>query len=131
MPDADPLEEKILRRIPLEILAVAAAGGGGSALLLRPETGLFVFAGGALSALGFFWLKTSLTRFLEKRKGAALTSGLLLYLARLLLICLAFLIIILLFPRNILAFAAGFSAVVVVFFGEAIGALRHLKQWKS
>jgi hypothetical protein len=131
MPDADPLEEKILKRIPLEILVVAAAGGAVSALLMRPETGAFVFAGGALSALGFLWLKASLTRFLEKKRGAALKSGLLLYLARLLLICLAFLIIILLFPRRIIAFAAGFSAVVVVFFGEAVSALRYLKQWKS
>ena len=127
----DPLEELILRRIPLEIVVVAAALALGSGLLLDPLTGLFVFAGGLFSALGFTWLKQSLTRLLSREKKGALRSGILLYGLRLVLICAVFFLIILVYPKKILAFVAGFSTVVPVTLAVAVRGLLQLKKWKD
>jgi len=127
----DPIEEKILRRIPLEVIGAAAVLGLAAGLLFDPLTGLFFFAGGALATLGFIWLKSSLTRVLEKDKARALRSGILLYLGRFVLILGVFLFIILVYPRKILAFAAGFSTVIPVFLVEIVVALAGMKQWKD
>jgi hypothetical protein len=53
------------------------------------------------------------------------------YLLRLILICGVFLIIILLFPRQILAFGAGFSVIVPVVLVEGSRALLRMKTWKT
>lgn len=127
----DPIEEKILRRIPLEVIGAAAVLGLAAGLLFDPLTGLFFFAGGALATLGFIWLKSSLTRVLEKDKARALRSGILLYLGRFVLILGVFFIIILVYPKKVLAFAAGFSTVIPVFLVEIVVALAGMKQWKD
>jgi hypothetical protein len=129
-----PLEaqdERILRRIPLEILALAAVLAVPAVLLAGPAAGLLFLAGGALAALGFLWLRQSLTRFLLRDRAGTLRSALLLYALRLLLICGAFFIIILLFPKKILAFGAGFSVIVLVMLAEGVRALLHWKTWKA
>ncbi|MBM3285055.1 MAG: hypothetical protein FJY81_04220 [Candidatus Aminicenantes bacterium] len=125
-------EERILQRIPAEILAVSVVLAGGALFFFPALTGLFILAGGAFSAAGFFWLKSALGRILspDHGRGKAIRSGLLLYLGRLALLLGVFLIIILLFPRMVLAFAAGFSTVVLVFFVEAVRALAQMKSWK-
>ncbi len=125
------VEERILRRIPAEILAVSAVLAGGALLFFPALTSLFILAGGAFSAASFFWLKSALNRFLSKDRKKAIRSGLVFYLARLALLLGVFLIIILLFPRMVLAFVAGFSAIVLVFFVEAVRALSQIKSWKS
>jgi len=127
----DPNEEKILRRIPFEVIGAAAVLGLAAAVLFDPLTGLFFFAGGALATLGFIWLKSSLARVLEKDKARALRSGILLYFGRFVLILGVFFIIILVYPRKILAFAAGFSTVIPVFLVEIVVALARMKQWKD
>lgn len=127
----DLIEEQILRRIPLEVLILAAALGLLGALLFDPLSGLFVFAGGALAALGFIWLKRSLTRILLREKAQALRSGILLYAVRFVLILAVFFFIILLYPKKLLAFALGFSTVIPVFLGEAAVALARIKKWKD
>ena len=127
----DDQEERILRRIPGEILVLSAVLALAAWPLFDPPTALLFFAGGALAAVGFLWLKQSLTRFLLKGRAGALRSAILLYALRLVLICGVFFIIILLFPRKILAFGAGFSAVVPVFLAEAVGALLRMKTWKA
>ncbi len=124
-------QERILRRIPLEILAVSALLALALTLLLEGQSGLVFFAGGALSALGFHWLKRSLTRFLLRERKGALRSGIIMYFLRLLLICGVFSIIILLFPRKILAFGAGFSVLVPVFLVESVRAFLRMRTWKS
>jgi len=124
-------DEAALRRIPLEIVAVAAALALGGGILFGWRTGVFVLAGGGLSALAFAWLKTAVTRFLEQDRRGAMRRGIVLYLLRLGLICLVFLAIILVFPRQIFAFAAGFSAVVLVLLREGWRAMSLLKTWKS
>ena len=124
-------DEAALRRMPLEIVAVAAVLALGGGVLFGWRTGVFVLAGGGLSALAFAWLKTAVTRFLQEERRGALRRGLVLYLLRLGLICLAFLTIILLFPRQIFAFAAGFSAVVLVLLREGWRAMSLLKTWKN
>ena len=175
-PFLDPFleEEKMLRRIPLEIIALSFI----AALLALPFfdhlTSLFILAGGALAALSFVWLKQSVSRLLlpqtgdrtsrvekgdspSKEKGQspfskspssttpfltgsfftsnfttkALKSALLLYALRLVLILGIFFIIIFFFSKKIIAFAAGFSALVPVFLVEAAIALSRMKQWKS
>jgi hypothetical protein len=129
--DIDPIEEKILRRVPLEILAAGAAAGLIALPFFGLTTALLVLTGGALASLGFLWMKVSLTRFLQRGKKAALRSGVLIYLARFVLILAVFSFIILLFPRKILAFVAGFSVLVPVFLVEGVFALLRVKTWKS
>ncbi len=143
-------EEKILRRIPFEILILASVIALASIFLFHLTTALFILAGGAFSALSFIWLKQSISRllllngkkkgdrhlkeeepvpFLDKKK--ALRSALALYGIRLVLIIAIFFIIIFFFSRNIIAFVAGFSAIVPVFLAEAVVALFRMKQWKN
>ncbi len=129
-PQPDPLEEKILRRIPLEVIAFAAFIAVPVGLVFGALAGMFFLGGGALAAVGFLWLKSSLTRVLAKGKAQALRSGVLLYGLRFVLILGMFFIIILLYPKRLLAFAAGFSSVIPVFLGEAVVALARMKTWK-
>ena len=124
-------EEKILRRIPVEILVLSFVIALASIFLFHPTTALFILAGGAFSALSFIWLKQALTKFLLLGKKKALRSALALYGIRLVLIIAIFFIIIFFFSRNIIAFVAGFSAIVPVFLAEAIVGLSRMKQWKS
>ncbi len=127
----DSLEETILRRIPLEIAVAGAVMGLLSLPFFGGRTAVFVAAGAALAALGFLWMKASLTRFLVRGRKVALRSGALIYAVRLALILAAFSLIILFFPGHILAFAAGFSAPVPVFFIESAGALLRMEKWKN
>lgn len=129
IPDAEG--EKILRRVPVEILIAGAVLGLGLIPLIGPVAAALFFAGAGLAALGFVWLKRSLTRFLVRERAGALRAAILLYALRLVLICGVFLAIILLFPRKILAFGAGFSVIVLVFLAEGIGALLRMKTWKA
>jgi hypothetical protein len=151
-------EEKILSRIPLEILAFSFVIALASLLFYSPLTAIFILAGGGFSALSFLWLKQSVLRLFlikngdspskEKKKGGrhltepapffqsptlkkALGSSLALYALRLLLILAIFFIIILLFSKKIIAFAVGFSAIIPVFLAEAVIALSRMKQWKT
>ena len=126
----DPIEEKILRRIPCETLAAAAGIGFLVGLFFGPLSGLLFFAGGALAALGIVSLKRSLGRILAREKPGALRTGILFYLLRLALLLAAFFLIIWAFPEKILAFAAGFSTVIPVFGAEAALALARFKEWK-
>jgi hypothetical protein len=84
----DALEERILRRIPVEVAALS-------------------------------------------EKGGALRSGIGLYALRLGLICAVFSLIILVFPGKILAFAAGFSAIVPVALFEGLRGFFLLRTWKD
>lgn len=131
MANIDPLEEKILRRIPAEIVVAGVVLG----LIAWPFFGalsaFFVFAGGGVSALGFLWMKSSMTGLLDRARGKALRTGILVYGARLVLILVVFCLIILFFPRKIFAFAAGFSALLPVFLIEGVVALVRMKTWKS
>jgi hypothetical protein len=127
----DPLEERILRRIPVEIVILAAVLAVATAFVFDPLTGLFVFAGGALSALGFACLKRSLTRILSRERKGALRSGMALYALRLVLICAVFFLIILLYPKRIIAFVAGFSSVIPVALAEGVRGLLLLRTWKD
>ncbi|OGD26736.1 MAG: hypothetical protein A2V57_03870 [Candidatus Aminicenantes bacterium RBG_19FT_COMBO_65_30] len=127
----DALEERILRRIPIEILALSAVLALPAALLFDPLTGLFFVAGGGFSALGFAWLKQSLTRFLARDRKGALRSGIVLYVLRLVLICAVFFLIILLYPKKLIAFVAGFSTVVPVSLAEGVRTLLLLRTWKD
>ena len=127
----DPSDERILRRIPLEIIGLSAVLALAAWPLFDAPTALLFLAGGALAALGFLWLKRSLTRFLLRDRSHALRAAVLLYALRLVLICGVFFIIILLFPRKVLAFGAGFSTIVPVFLAEGVGALLRLKTWKA
>jgi hypothetical protein len=123
-------EETFLRRIPFEIAILSTLLAVPATLLFDPPTGLFFFAGGLFSALGFLWLKQSLTRFLSRGVQGARRSGVLLYALRLVLICAVFFLIILVYPKKILAFVAGFSTVVPVALAEAVRGLLLLKKWK-
>jgi hypothetical protein len=127
----DPFEERILRRVPSEILAAGAAAGLIALPFFGLTTALLVLAGGTLASLGFLWMKVSLTRFLQRERKAALRSGVLIYLARFVLILAVFSFIIFLFPGKILAFVAGFSVLVPVFLVEGVFALLRVKTWKS
>ncbi len=142
-------EEKILRRIPFEILILASVIALVSLFFFNPLIAIFIFAGGVLSTLSFIWLKQAVSRLLllnEKKgdrhlkeeepvpffdKKKALRSALALYGIRLVLILAIFFIIIFFFSKNIIAFVAGFSTMVPVFLVEALAGLSRMKQWKS
>ena len=129
--DIDPFEERILRRVPLEIAVAGAVMGLLALPFFGAQAALFVAAGAALAALGFLWMKSTLTRLLAGGRKAALRSGVLVYAARLALILASFLFIILFFPGHILAFAAGFSAPVPAFLIEGAVALLRIEKRKS
>jgi len=127
----DPLEERILKRIPWEIAAAAAALAVGALFLFDWRRALFVLAGGLVSAAWFGWMKRGLGRILERKKRKAMAVGMGFFGVRLGLILLIFFIIIWAYSRGLLAFAAGFSAVIPVFLGEAVGALSQAGRWKD
>jgi ABC-type multidrug transport system fused ATPase/permease subunit len=62
-------EEKILRRIPVEILVLSFVIALASLLLLNPLIALFTLAGGAFSALSFIWLKQAVSRLFLLKSG--------------------------------------------------------------
>jgi hypothetical protein len=124
-------EERVLRRIPLEVSIIAFVLAIIALLFFTPLTGVFILAGGIFSALSFIWLKTALLRFLSQDRRRAVRSGLAFYLLRLLLLLAVFSIIILLFPRMILAFVAGFSSLILAILVEASMAVSQMKQWKG
>ena len=133
-PFGDPVEEKILRRIPLEVAGLTALSSVFAVLLFDLLTGVVFLAGGLVSTLSFVWLKSALTRVLDRDKAKAVRAGLLLYAVRFLLIFGVFFLIILLYPKKLIAFVAGFSTVIPVFLGEAALALARLKSaapWNS
>ncbi len=84
-----------------------------------------------VSAAGFWWMKRGLGRILERKKRKAMAVGMGFFGVRLGLILLIFFIIIWAYSKGLLAFAAGFSAVIPVFLGEAVGALSQAGRWKD
>jgi membrane-associated HD superfamily phosphohydrolase len=124
-------EERVLRRIPLEVPIIAFVLAIIALLFFTPLTGVFILAGGIFSALSFIWLKKALLRFLSQDRRRAVRSGLALYLLRLVLLLAVFSIIILVFPRMILGFVAGFSSLVLAILAEAAIAVSQMKQWKG
>jgi hypothetical protein len=124
-------EERVLRRIPLEVPIIGFVLAAIALLFFTPLTGVFILAGGIFSALSFVWLKKALLRFLGPERRRAVRSGLAFYLLRLLLLLAVFSFIILLFPRMILAFVAGFSSLILAIFAEAAVAISQMKQWKG
>jgi hypothetical protein len=129
--NTDQGEEKILKRIPWEILSLSFLFGIGASLIIDLFVGLFVLAGGAVSALNFFWLHRTLSKALLRERGKALKGSALGFAFRLLLILAIFFIIIFFFSKKILAFAAGFSTIIVVLLIEAVAAISRLKTWKN
>jgi len=124
-------EEVVLRRLPLEIAGVSLVMAAGSLLFFSPMTALFIVAGGLFSAASFVWLRQTVGRFIGPDRRAAVRKGIVFYVLRLILIIAVFSIIILLFSRMILAFAAGFSSLVPAILAEAIVALSQMKRWKA
>jgi hypothetical protein len=124
-------EERILKRIPLEIILLSLVLAIGAWIVFDGVSALLFFAGGILAAINFIWMKQAISRFLYTGKKKAMRFGIAVYGFRLLLILGIFFIIILFFSEKILAFAAGFSTLVVVFMGEAVTGLSKLKQWKN
>jgi hypothetical protein len=123
-------EETVLHRIPREVLLIAALGALLGLIVFSLMTGLFILAGGLFSAASFVWLKTALNRILGPDRRRAVRSGLVFYLLRLFLLLAVFSIIIVLFPRMILAFVAGFSSLILAFLIEASLAVSQMKKWK-
>ena len=124
-------EEKILRRIPGEILLLTFLAACALLIFFDKLTSFFIFVGGALSALSFLWIKTSITRFLIPDRKRAVRAVIIFYGTRLLLILAIFFIIIIFFSRRIVAFVAGFSMIVPVLLVESILGLANIKKWKS
>lgn len=124
-------EERILKRIPLEIILLSFVVAIGAWIFFDRVSLVLVLAGGILAAVNFIWMKQAVSRFLSAGKKKAMWSGILVYGFGLLLILGIFFIIILFFSEKILAFAAGFSTLIIVFLGEAVAGLSKLKQWKN
>jgi len=128
---AEAFEEAAVRRVPVEILVLAAVGAAALWPIFDASTALLFLAGGVLSTLSFLWMKRTLAGILSQKKAAAVRSGLLFYALRFVLILGVFLLIILAYPDRILAFAAGFSMAVPAFIIEAVRAFALMKTWKD
>ena len=126
-----PYEEKILKRIPKEILGLSLLMAIAATFLINIGSGLFVLAGGVLSALNFIWLNQTLSKVLLREKRKALKTSGMFFGLRLVLILAIFFIIIFFFSNKIIAFAAGFSSIIVVLLFEAVTVLPRLKTWKN
>ena len=124
-------EEKILRRIPRETIIVSLVFSLIGLIAFDIVTALLVLAGGTVSAISFRWLQFSISKFLGGGKKQALKSAILFYLLRLLLILGIFFIIILFFSRKIIAFGAGFSAIVLALLVEGLAAIFKSMKWKN
>jgi len=129
--NGDPLEEKILKRIPREVFGLSFFLAIAVSIIFGIWTGFFVLAGGVLSAVNFIWLHQTLTKALLREKRKALRASALVFGLRLVLILAIFFIIIFFFSRKIIAFAAGFSSIVVILLLEAAIAISRLKTWKN
>lgn len=133
-PEKDNLareEERILKRIPQEIVLLSLVLAVGTWIVFDGVSAALVLTGGILAAINFIWMRQAISRFLFSGKKKALRSGIAVYSIRLLLILGIFFIIILFFSEKILAFAAGFSTIIVVFLFEAVVGLSKLKEWKN
>lgn len=128
---ARSINEAAVRRIPLEILVLTAVGAVVSAAVFNATAGGLFLAGGALSTLSFLWMKRTVAGILNRKKAAAVRSGLFFYALRFVLILGIFFLIILAYPDKILAFAAGFSMAVPAFVVEAFRAYALMKTWKD
>lgn len=124
-------EDRILRRIPGEIVFLSLFIALLSLLFLDTLSSLFIFIGGGVSALSFIWLKQSLSKLLVPDKKKALRSAIALYSLRLLLILILFFIIIFFFSKKIIAFVAGLSTIILVIAVESVAALSKIKRWKN
>ena len=127
----DPVEEKVLNRIPWETGGLSLLGALLSLFLFDPLDALLVLAGGLTASISFIWLKRMVFRLVQKDRKKPIASIFLFYGLRILLIIGLFFIIIFLYSRKVLAFTAGFSMIIPVFFIEAAGALIRMKQWKN
>jgi hypothetical protein len=132
MSNADALEEeRILNRIPWEVLGISFLLAVSTFLIFDIYTGLFVLGGGLFSALNFVWLRLALSKALLREKKQALKVSGFVFILRLILILAIFFIIIFLFSKKIIAFAVGFSSIIVVLLIEAVAAMPRLKTWKN
>ena len=127
----DPLEERILKRIPREVLGLSFFMAVATSFLFDVWTGFFVLAGGVLSTLNFIWLHQTFSKVLLHEKQKALKTSIMVFGLRVLLILAIFFIIIFFFSKKIIAFAAGFSSIIVILLFEAVTVMSRPKTWKN
>lgn len=118
------LEEKILRRLPYEILSLAILIAMAILIFFDSLSALLCLAGGLISCLSFLWLKKIIFFYLKPEKRKRLRRLILFQLLRFGLIGLIFLIIIYFFSSRGLAFLVGFSALLLAIAGEMIFSFR-------
>ncbi len=68
-------EERILKRIPLEIAVLSFIISLFSLLFFSPLTALFVLAGGVFSAVSFIWLKQNISKLILLKNGSGPSLG--------------------------------------------------------
>lgn len=122
--------DSAIRRIPLTTLLLGLAIGIITAVVFEPLSGGLVLAGSVLSAASFMSLRSFVDRYLKSEPTRLWRRALVFYSLRLLLICLVFLIIILIFKGRVLALAAGLSLIILSILVESVRNLASIKQWK-
>ena len=68
-------EERILKRIPLEIAVLSFIISLFSLLFFSPLTALFILAGGVFSAVSFIWLKQNISKLILLKNGGSSSEG--------------------------------------------------------
>jgi len=124
-------EERVLGRVPAEILAASLVLAVPAGLVFGPGAGLLFFAGGGLAAASFLSLRSWLSKATLGNRKRVLASLVGFYILRLVLIGAAFSSIIFLYQRKAIAFAAGFSVLILVLLAEALMAIAQKPTWKS
>lgn len=122
--------DSAIKRIPLETLLLGLAAGIITAVVFEPLSGGLVLMGSALSAAGFMSLRSFVDKYIQSGQTKLWRRALLFYSLRLVLICLIFLIIILIFKGRVLALGAGLSLILLTILVEAVRNLASIKQWK-
>lgn len=123
------LENKILQRLPYEILILAALMALIVGLIFDFLSALLCLAGGVVSCLSFLWIKKSVSFYLISKHSRRLGGLIGFQLLRLGLIALIFLTIIYFFSSRALAFMAGLAALLLAIAGEMIFSFRK-RGWK-
>lgn len=126
---SNDLENKVLERLPREILFLSVLMALIIGIIFDPLSALLCLAGGIVACFSFLWLKKSVSLYLASSHDRRLGRLIGFQLLRLGLIALIFLTIIYLFFSRALAFMVGLAALLLAMAGEMIFSLRK-RRWK-
>lgn len=123
--------ENSIRRVPRETILLGVIAGLATGIFYELLSGILVVLGAGLASLSFLTLNLFVDKYLQANRSGIWRRPVFVYVLRVLLICLIFLIIIFFFKGKVLALVGGFSLMIVSVLIEAVRGLVSVKQWKA